>query len=230
MLLQTMPLESTLQLVEKYGLSAVILLVILFFCGFLVRFILKRFKAQDKRIDELIKSITHNDFDKIDEKLSIHANNSDKVHTLIYYMLNEFDADRISVFEFHNGGKTYSGVDFKKCSNTYEVVSLGIDNKYKDYQNIPISINALWYKLLVDKNMIIIEDVEKLMTKDITLYNLLSADNIKSYYSRLILDFDNKPLGFIVVSFYQKPEKLNCDQLKLLNDATFSIGSLINIK
>lgn len=236
------PIEPTLILFEKYGVSLTILVIVLFFCGFLVRFILKRVKTQDKRIDTLIKTISHDNSEDIDQKLSTHAKNSDKVHQLIYYMLNDFGADRISIFEFHNGGKTYNGVDFKKCSNTYEVTGLGIDGKFKDYQNIPISINVLWYKLLNDNNMISIDNINKLEQKtdsglpcyfegeDKTIFNLLKYDNVKSYYSRLILDYDNKPLGFITLTFYKEFTTLTSDQLKVLNDATFSIGSLINIK
>ena len=58
------------------------------------------------------------------------------------------DADRIAVFEYHNGGKTITGVDFKKCSNTYEAVGKRIEEKHQEYQNIPISVNFLWNKLL----------------------------------------------------------------------------------
>lgn len=224
-LLQTIP-EQPLQMIEKYGVSAVGLVVLGLFCWFLVKQIMKRLSKQDDLIIKLLQDRETEDLTS--ENLGKYAENASKIQQLIYHMLNELDAERISVFEYHNGGKTLTGVDFRKCSNTYEATQLGISALYRDYQNIPISTNFLWNKLLLDKEPINISNMEDIKSTDRSAYSILKSQYIKSYYSNLILDYDNKPIGFIVVTYYLKQTELNDHQLKIINDTTLNIAGLLN--
>lgn len=223
-------IEETLKLMDKYGVGLVALVVVTIFAGLLIRFILKRMRNQEKKIDVLInKIINKNDEQHLtDEKMGKFAINANRVQQLTYHLLKEFNANRISVYEFHNGGKTITGIDFKKCSNTYEAVGLGIEEKYNEYQNIPISVNFLWNKLLMDKKPIFISDISILEKTDNTIYQILKSQGIKSYYSKLINDYNGKPIGFITIIFYFNNVVLTDKQLKTLNDTTISIGGLIN--
>lgn len=225
-------IEETLKLIDHYGVSIVVLVLLIFFSWFLINFILKRITSQEKKMDELITKIlsneNHHDHGLTHEKLSNFASNSSKVQQINYSLLNDFGADRLSIYEYHNGGKTINGVDFKKCSNTYEAVGLGIEEKYLEHQNIPISVNFLWSKLLNEKKTTFISDVDDLEKCDETIYAFLKQHNIKSYYSKLIKDFDNKPIGFIVIVYYKHKTYLTQKQLKKLNEDTFKIAGLIN--
>lgn len=232
MLLQSVP-EQPLKMMEKYGLAAVGLVVLALFSFFLVRQLLKRLTAQDKKLDALIERLLEDKEKESSEGLNVEkldkfAKSANKIQQLTYYLLNEIEAERISIFEYHNGGKTITGVDFKKCSNTYEAVELGIESKYRDYQNIPISTNVLWNKLLLDKKPISIYDISELKETDNSIYIFLSSQGIQSYYSRLILDYDNKPIGFLVITYYTNKVRLEEEHLKVINDATITIAGLIN--
>lgn len=224
-LLQTIS-EQPLQMIEKYGVMAVGLVVVCLFAWFLVKQIMKRLSKQDEIITKLLKDRQEESLTS--ENLGKYAHNANKIQQLIYHMLNELESDRISIFEYHNGGKTLTGVDFRKCSNTYEATQLGIQGRYKDYQNIPISTDFLWNKLLLDKEPINIPDIEILKDTDRSTYTILRSQYIKSYYSNLILDYDNKPMGFIVVTYYLKKTDLDDAQLKLINDTTINIAGLLN--
>jgi len=223
-------IENTLQLMDQYGVSLVALVFVGFFAWFLVKFILKRMKDQEKKIDTLLDKLISKDHEEnlTEEKMDRFAVNANRVQQLIYHLLNEFDADRVSVYEYHNGGKTITGIDFKKCSNTYEVVGLGIEEKYNEHQNIPISVNFLWNKLLMDRKPIFISDICSLKQTDHTIYQMLKSQGIKSYYSRLIKDYNGKPIGFMTIKYYNDKVVLDDEQLKLFNDTTISVGGLIN--
>lgn len=223
-------IESILKLMEYYGVTMVALVVVGFFAWFLIKYILNRMSEQEKKIDELISKIIDNKEEEslTDEKLSKFAINANRVQQLIYHLLNEFDADRLSIYEYHNGGKTISGIDFKKCSNTYEAVGLGIEEKYNEHQNIPISINFLWNKLLMDRKPIFISDINSLEKTDNTIHSILESQGVKSYYSKLINDYNGKPIGFITITFYDESVILDDEELKIFNDTTISIGGLIN--
>jgi len=228
-LLQLTNIEYFLQLFDKYGVALVALVILGSFAWFLVRFILRTMKRQEKKIDDLINKLVSKDTEEdIDEKLSNYAKNANRVRVLINRILNEFEADRIAVYEFHNGGKSISGVDFKKCSNTYETTNKGIDELYNEQQNLPISVNFLWNKLLIDKKPIFISNIHTLEQTDNTIFQILDSQGIKSYYSKLILNYNSKPIGFIVITYYYKNVTLNNEELRIFNDTTISIGGLIN--
>ena len=80
-----------------------------------------------------------------------YAENSNKIQIQLYHMLQNFGADRISIYEYHNGGKNLAGVEFKKCSNMYEAVALEVKPNIKEMQNLPLSINPLWNKILATR-------------------------------------------------------------------------------
>lgn len=231
-ILQATPISEateTLKLIDKYGVGLVVLVFLGIFSWFLIKFILKRIENQESKIDELIDKLTNKPETHINkEDLDNYAKNASKIQQLTYHLLREFDADRVSVFELHNGGKTINGVDFKKCTNTYEAVELGIEGKYNDYQNIPISVNFLWNKLLDDENPISISDIETLKQTDNTIYTTLKHSNIKSYYSRLIMDYDAKPIGFIVIKFYKNKKTLTPAQVKEFNDVSLIVAGLLD--
>ncbi|NPV12940.1 MAG: hypothetical protein HPY57_14305 [Ignavibacteria bacterium] len=228
-LLQITTTEYFLEMFDRYGVTLVSLVVLGFFTWFLIKFILRMMKRQEKKIDELIiKLVSKDDEYEIEEKLRNGAVNANRVRQLIYQLLNEFEADRVSVYEYHNGGKSVAGVDFRKCSNTYEATAKGIDEIYNEQQNLPISVNFLWNKLLIDKKPILISNIHTLEQTDNTIFQILNNQGIKSYYSRLILNYNNKPIGFIVITFYNKNVSLDNEQLKIFNDTSISIGGLIN--
>ncbi len=228
-MLLSLSIEDTLNLIDKYGVSVVALVVVSSFCVYLIRFILRRMNDQEKKIDELISKLIHKEDEGLnDEKLSKFAVNANRVQQLIYHLLNEFDADRVSVYEYHNGGKTITGIDFKKCSNTYEAVGLGIEEKYNEHQNIPISVNFLWNKLLLERKPIFISDIDNIENTDNTIHSILKSQGLKSYYSKLINDYNGKPIGFITLTFYNECVILDNDDMKVFNDTTISIGGLIN--
>ena len=221
--------EDILNLIDKFGVSLVVLVFLGLFSWFLIKWILIREEKQEKKIDLLIDKLTNGTTKKEDEhNLNEYARNANRVQQLTYFLLNEFDADRVSIFEYHNGGKTLAGISFNKCSNTYEALAMGIDGKYNELQQIPISINFLWNKLLEQQKPIIISDIEILKEHDETIYFALKGKSIKSYYSQLIVDYNSRPIGFITIEYYDNVKVLNIDEIKIFNDTSIKIGGLLN--
>ena len=232
MILQTFFSEETLVLMDKYGVSFVMLIVFTGIVWYMLRSIIKRQNKQDEIQNQILKNVLNKEDSILIHKKEMmdYAENTGKAQQLLYLLMSELSADRVSVFEFHNGNKSFSGVDFKKCSNTFEATELGIESKYKEYQNIPISVNFLWNKLLVDKTPILISDIDSLKNKDNTIYIILNQQGIKSYYSRLIYDYDGLPIGFINVVYYKEKLSLEHEHLKKFNDVSIQISSLMKKK
>ena len=213
--------------IEKYGIAMVFVVVFFIVAWQLLK---KLLKVQSDRITELkdmVEELMDKNTDDNENIFGSHAEFADKVQILLYHMLNRIKANRISIFEYHNGGKTIKGVSFKRCTNTYEALSLNITPKKIQLQNLPISINTLWYKNLLDKKDVIIPDTEKLENTDPILWSMFMSDCIVSYYSFLIIDFDGKPIGFITMEFCDEKIDLNDEQIKDLKNNIITIAGLI---
>lgn len=233
MLLVLLSIES---IFESYGfvVGAFILFLI---AGFIMmKNVLKRNREQELKIDSLygkidglMSKIGGNDTNtELAHKFKDYAENANKIQILLYHILRSFAADRVSIYEYHNGGKNLQGIEFKKCSGTYEAVELEIKPIIKEMQNLPVSINPLWSKLLASKDAIRVPNVSTL--SDNFLKSYLEVQSIKTYYSILLIDYDHSPIGFISLEFYNSIKILTDEEFNEFENISIKISTLINIK
>lgn len=229
-----MVLLSFFSLFQDYGLGVGSLILLIVVGYYIIRNIIKRNREQEEkinslygRIDDLMGKLSGDDND-LTNKFYDFAENANKIQILMYHILRSFNADRVSIYEFHNGGKNLQGIEFKKTSNTYEAVELEIKPIIKEMQNLPISINPLWNKLLATRKSIKIASVSSL--EDNFLKSYLEAQSIKTYYSILLLDYDQSPIGFISLEFYNEERELTQEQFEEFQNISIKISTLINIK
>lgn len=229
-------LFNVLEMFQSYGIIFTILLLSIFVAFLIIKNSTKRIREQETKIDSLYGKIdnmmtkisTNDGKHELTGKFINFAENANKIQIQLYHLLQVFRADRISIYEFHNGGKNLAGVEFKKCSNTYEAVSLEIKPMIKEMQNLPLSINPLWNKILATREDIIIPDISQL--EDTFLKAYLESQNIKSFYSSLLQDYDNTPMGFIAVEYYRNSVILTEDELEEFFEIAIKTSVLINIK
>jgi hypothetical protein len=229
-------LFDVLSLVQDYGVVITMLMIGIFLSYIIIRNSSKTIHDQQEKIDSL--------YDKLDKmsvtkystaekndlagKFISYAENANKIQIQLYHLLQNFRAERVSIFEFHNGGKNLAGIEFKKCSNTYEAVSLETTPTIREYQNLPLSINPLWSKILTTRDDINIPSVENL--SDSFLRGHLWTQGIKAYYSTILQDYDNTPIGFITLEYYHNTKNLTEVELTEFNEIAIKISVLINIK
>lgn len=230
-------LFNVLDLFQDYGIIVSILIIAVFISYLIIRNSSKRIQQQEQkidslygRIDDMMKKFTPNDDNhhELTGKFISYAENANKIQIQLYHLLQNFGADRVSIYEFHNGGKNLAGVEFKKCSNTYEAVSLEIQPIIKEMQSLPLSINPLWNKTLASKMNIYIPDIEILEDKFLAGY--LESQSVKAYYSTLLQDYQNYPIGFMSLEYYKTPKILTEKQLDEFNAIAIKISVLINLK
>ena len=229
-------LFDLIQIFQDYGVVVSILILAVIIAFVIIRNSSTRIKEQEVKIDSLYvkidelmkKMMDHNDNRELTGKFLNYAENTNKIQIQLYHILQNFGANRVSIYEFHNGGKNLQGVEFKKCSNTYEAVALEIKPIIKEMQNLPLSMNPLWSKLLATKKNIEIGSVE--MLEDVFLKDYLEAQSIKTLYSLLLSDYDKSPIGFITLEYYKTYRELTEKELDELNDISNKISVLINLK
>lgn len=69
---------------------------------------------------------------------------------------NDYEFDRVTISQFHNGGKFFNGKSMKKFSVTYESCAPGISKIKRDYQNLLVSEFPKMFSALFDTDMLII--------------------------------------------------------------------------
>lgn len=226
---------NVFQFAKDYGIIITVFLVFILIAYMLITNSSKRIKEQEEkidtlydRIDKLMSKFSTEEKNDLTGKFISYAENANKIQIQLYHLLQNFGAERVSIYEFHNGGKNLAGVEFKKCSCTYEAVSLEIKPIIKEMQNLPMSISPLWSKILATRDDIHIPSVEKL--EDTFLKTYLESQSIKTYYSVILQDYDNTPIGFITMEYYHNSKELTEDQLYEFEEISIKISVLINIK
>jgi hypothetical protein len=223
------------KLFQDYGVLVTVLVIGILIAYMLITNSSKRIREQEQkidslygRIDKLMNKFSSEENTELVGKFVNYAENATKIQIQLYHLLQNFGAERVSIYEYHNGGKNLAGVEFKKCSNTYEAVSLETKPIIKEMQNLPLSINPIWNKILATRDDIIVPCVSD--AEDTFLKTYLESQSIKTYYATILQDYDNTPIGFITMEYYHKTRNLTDDELEEFNEIAIKSSVLINIK
>lgn len=123
-------------------------------------------------------------------------------------------ADRVQVYDFHNGGHFANGRSALKTSCTYEVCRAGVKSYQMYLQSIPLNcIPQFVSKLLNDNKMQInnLEDIKEIMP---ATYSLKKSQNIKSYFDIILNNEFNEPIGFLAIQ-YESINKVNFSEKEI---------------
>ena len=184
-------LTTILEQIEAHGLAVVLLVVILLWL-----------KPKINQLwDMQINGSKYRD-DDFRNHFTASMEKTIRIQNLLNSLLVNTKADRAYIFEFHNGGHTVAGVDFTKCTNTYEVVNSGILPQIKNLQNLPIAMFILFVKMVISNKAIKIADIEEFKELgDNGSYESLKAQGIGGIYAVGIYDDQQRPIGFIGLDY-----------------------------
>lgn len=107
------------------------------------------------------------------------------VHLAIRDVRRRYNADRVYVWQFHNGGSFYTTSPMQKLSITYERSSQGLERKSEKNQNHLITNFTTYIKDVMDGKMFF-SDVGKM--SDIGLRSLNQSNGTKSHCATPIYD------------------------------------------
>jgi len=160
--------------------------------------------------DPLAEAIEHNQ--EIDHQLQL--------------IMDETDASRIWIAQFHNGGHFYpTGKSIQKFSIFYEKVAPAINSIMELFQNIPVSLFPKALGQLFKERELIILDCEGNNNYD--LPSVPGERGSQSFYMLSIHDTDDRFIGVLALSFVEKERKLTKDEWILIRSKTGTIGTLL---
>ena len=111
------------------------------------------------------------------------------------------NADRIEVFEFHNGVHYANGRSALRMSCTYEVCRYGVEPYLSRLSGIPLTVVPNLIKNLLNKDKVAIEKLDDVADIMPSTFGLLNSMGVKSFYAFVIHNDKGEPVGFIAIQF-----------------------------
>jgi hypothetical protein len=136
--------------------------------------------------------------DKSKEDLMEQIERDEIVHLALRDIRRQFHADRIYIWQFHNGGNFYTESSMQKASITYERCSDGLERKSEKYQGVLVSLFA-WYMKKVMMNESYFLDMEEI--EDIGIRSVCSGNGTKSHVATPMFDDKNHLIGILCMDW-----------------------------
>ena len=131
-------------------------------------------------------------------KLSQQIETDEIVHSALREIRRKYNADRIYVIQFHNGGNFYTSSAMQKASVTYERCSDGLERITEKIQNVFVS-HYNWLIKQTMENGLFIHDCEHI--PDISTRALIKKFGTQSMVALPITDRDNHLIALLCMDW-----------------------------
>lgn len=162
----------------------------------------------------LIEKHIHKQRDKKVDKIQENITNTCLIEDELEDIRDEFDADRVWISQFHNGGNFYpTGKSIQKFSIFYEVDKPGVSAVSHVFSNIPTSLypKAFNHMLNDEQKGIYIPDFDDPTVATWGLKGAAESVGTKSSYLVPLFSLDGKYIGVIGIDYVIKKKKISKD-------------------
>lgn len=189
-------------------------------------------EQQSKNTDMLIQSIVQG---VVTHVPSADENNklikvAEEIDNNLQQILITTNASRVSLVQYHNGGKGINKQSFLKMSMTNEQVQLGVKPQMSEFKDQFRTVLAYYTRELENCGFCYIQDVEDLKTLDVSMYEFMKDRNIQSKFGIAIHNKENITIGFICAEFTVDNSKANVDTIDaILKSKQKVMETLLNL-
>jgi hypothetical protein len=153
---------------------------------------------------------------------------SELVNSKIDYIREEYNADRVWVTQFHNGGNFYpTGKSMAKFSIIYETVGLNVSSVQTNFHNIPVNLFSKSINELLKNDVIKIPDYKDETIATFGLKYIAQDTGCKSGYLFAIKTIDDKFIGTLGLDYTKKKTKLEPEDINDLQVQATSLGGVL---
>jgi hypothetical protein len=141
---------------------------------------------------------------------------------------DEFDADRVWITQFHNGGHFYpTGKSMAKFSMIFESVAAGVFSLQSSLQNIPVNLFSKSLNYLLENHSLPIPDYSDESIPNYGLKALGEGTGCKSGYFFSIKTIDEKFIGVLGIEYTNATKKLSEIEITELSNYASLIGGVL---
>lgn len=157
----------------------------------------------------------------IPKKIKNQCNIDNEIIKRMEGLKEYLNADRVQVYDFHNGGHYANGRSALKTSCTYEVCRNGCRSYQMYLQSIPLSCIPQFIETLLNKEELKIDNLEDIKECMTSTYHLKKDQGVKCFYDIIIHNKNKEPIGFLAIQYltennvtFNKDEKNEILKLK----------------
>ena len=153
---------------------------------------------------------------------------SELVNTKIEHIKEEFNADRVWVTQFHNGGNFYpTGKSMAKFSVIYETVHPGVNSIQSNFHNIPVNLFSKSINELLQNDVIEIPDYKDEKISTFGLKYVAEENGCKSGYLFAIKTIDGRFIGTLGLDYTKRKTNLDMESINHLQVHASSLGGVL---
>jgi hypothetical protein len=153
---------------------------------------------------------------------------SELVNSKIEHIKDEFDADRVWVSQFHNGGNFYpTGKSIAKFSIMYETVGQSAMSVQTTFKNIPVNLFSKSINELLNNDVIEISNVHDQNIDTFGLRSIADQSGCKSTYLFAIKTIEDRFIGILCVDYTTENKTLDIEEINHLQVHATSIGGVL---
>ena len=153
---------------------------------------------------------------------------SELVMAKIDHIKEEFNADRVWITQFHNGGNFYpTGKSIAKFSIIYETVNLNANSIQGNLRNIPVNLFSRSINELLNNDVIEIPDFKDETVATFGLRYIAEETGCKSGYLFAIKTIDDKFIGVLGIDYTKRKTKLDMESINHLQVHASSLGGVL---
>ena len=150
------------------------------------------------------------------------------VTSRIEHIREEFNADRVWITQFHNGGNFYpTGRSMAKFSIVYETVGPNTNSVQTNFKNIPVNLFSKSINELYNNNVIEIPDFKDEKIATFGLKYVAEESSCKSSYLFAIKTIEDKFIGVLSLDYTKRKTKLDMESINHLQNRAASIGGVL---
>jgi len=153
---------------------------------------------------------------------------SELINSKIEHIKEEFDADRVWVSQFHNGGNFYpTGKSMAKFSIMYETVGQYAQSVQTNFKNIPVNLFSKSINELLNNDAIEISDYTDEQIPTFGLKYVAEETGCKSSYLFAIKTIEDRFIGILSVDYTRDKKSLTSEEIIHLQVHASSIGGVL---
>ena len=153
---------------------------------------------------------------------------SELIKSKIEHIKEEFDADRVWVSQFHNGGNFYpTGKSIAKFSIMYETVGQYAQSVQTNFKNIPVNLFSKSINELLNNDVIEISDYTNEEIPTFGLKYIAEETGCKSSYLFAIKTIEDRFIGILSVDYTKNKKDLTFEEVTHLQVHASSIGGVL---
>jgi hypothetical protein len=150
------------------------------------------------------------------------------VTSKIDHIREEFNADRVWITQFHNGGNFYpTGKSIAKFSIIYETVNQNVTSIQSNLKNIPVNLFSRSINQLFNNDVIEVADFKDETIATWGLKYFAEDTGTKSSYQFAIKTIDDKFIGTLGIDYTKRKTKLDMESINHLQVHASSLGGVL---